>query len=121
MDYVQLRATIQEYSEDFEASFVDNIDTFIRLAESRILLRVRLPDFRKDVTGSLLLGENQITSPTDFLAPDSLMVTEVIVTPTVPPTIPRRRILINKDPEFLRECYPSPTDTGLPRFYSMVN
>jgi hypothetical protein len=28
MDYVRLRAAIQEYSEDFEASFVDNIDTY---------------------------------------------------------------------------------------------
>jgi hypothetical protein len=114
MDYVQLRAAIQEYSEDFEASFVDNVDTFIRLAESRILLRVRLPNFRKDAQGSLPLGENLIASPSDFLAPDYLAVTEVAL------INPRRAILLNKDPEFLRECYPA-GDTGLPRFYSMLN
>jgi hypothetical protein len=114
MDYVRLRAAIQEYSEDFEASFVDNIDVFIRLAESRILLRVRLPNFRKDVTGSILMGESLIASPSDFLAPDSLMVTEAMV------LNPRRSILLNKDPEFLRECYPA-GDTGLPRFYSQTN
>ena len=114
MDYVRLRAAIQEYSEDFEASFVDNVDIFIRLAESRILLRVRLPNFRKDVTGSILLGENLIASPSDFLAPDAMVLTEA------GQPIPRRSILLNKDPEFLRE-YCSPDTLGLPRFYSMVN
>lgn len=116
MDYTRLRATIQEYSEDFEASFVDNIDTFIRLAESRILLKVRLPNFRKDVTGALLLGDTQVASPTDFLAPDSISVIEVVL----PPLVPRRSTLLNKDPEFLRECYPF-GDQGLPRFYSQTN
>lgn len=114
MDYVRLRAAIQEYSENFEPSFVDNIDVFIRLAESRILLRVRLPNFRKDAQGSLLLGENLIASPSDFLAPDYLAVTEATV------NNPRRAVLLNKDPEFLRECYPA-GESGLPRFYSMVN
>ena len=114
MDYVRLRAAIQEYSEDFEPSFVDNIDVFIRLAESRILLRVRLPNFRKDAQGSLLSGENLIASPSDFLAPDYLAVTEVALID------PRRAVLVNKDPEFLRECYPA-GESGLPRFYSMVN
>jgi hypothetical protein len=114
MDYVRLRAAIQEYSEDFEASFVDNVDVFIRLAESRILLRVRLPNFRKDVTGSVLLGENSIASPSDFLAPDTISVTETGA------VSPRRSTLLNKDPEFLRECYPA-GDLGLPRFYSMTN
>ena len=114
MDYVRLRAAIQEYSEDFEASFVDNIDTFIRLSESRILLRVRLPNFRKDVQGSILAGENLIASPSDFLAPDAVAVTEMAA------LNPRRSILLNKDPEFLRECYPA-GENGLPRFYSQVN
>lgn len=116
MDYVRLRAAIQEYSEDFEASFVDNIDTFIRLSESRILLKVRLPNFRKDVQGALMMGDNQVASPTDLLAPDSISVVEVVL----PPLVPRRSNLLNKDPEFLRECYPA-GEQGLPRFYSMTN
>jgi len=115
VNYVQLRAAIQEYSQDFEASFVDNVDTFIRLAESRILLRVKLPKFRKDVVATIL-GPNPLPNPllavpTDFLAPDSL----VTVTPA------GLVFAINKDPEFLDECYPDPTMTGVPRFYSMVN
>lgn len=114
MDHVRLRAEIQEYSENFEASFVDNVDIFIRLAESRILLRVRLPNFRKDVQGTILAGENLIASPSDFLAPDAVAVFEMGV------ENPRRSILLNKDPEFLRECYPA-GENGLPRFYAQVN
>lgn len=112
---MQLRAAIQEYSENFEASFVDNVDNFIRLAESRILLRVKLPKFRKDVVATIA-GPNPLPNPllsvpTDFLAPDSF----VTVTPG------GLVFAVNKDPEFLDECYPDPTVTGVPRFYSQVN
>jgi hypothetical protein len=115
MTYVELRAAIQEYSEDFEPSFCDNIDTFIRLAESRILLRVRLPRFRKDATAVLVAPtptpQPLLTVPTDFLAPDSMAVTTSngLVFP------------LNKDPEFLDECYPDSTVVGVPRFYSQQN
>ena len=111
MNYPQLRAVLQTYAQNFEASFVENIDTFIQLAESRILLRVRLPRFRKDVTASLATGENLLAVPTDFLAPDSLAV--VTANGLVFPQ--------NKDPEFLDECFPDPTVQGTPRFYSQLN
>jgi len=117
MDYVRLRAAIQEYSENFEASFVDNIDVFIQLAEARIKLRVRLPNFRRDSLGSVLAGDQQIATPTDFLAPDHLSMVEV----AVPPVPPRRSNLLNKDPEFLRECFPDALERGLPRFYAQLN
>ena len=111
MNYVQLRAVIQTYSQNFEASFVENIDTFIRLGESRILLRVRLPNFRKDVTAQATAGSNLLAPPTDFLAPDSLIMEgpDGLVT------------LLNKDPEFLDECYPDLTFEGPLRFYAYVN
>jgi hypothetical protein len=111
MTYIQLRAAIQTYAQDFEASFVDNIDNFIQLTESRILLRVRLPKFRKDVTAALIPNEPLLAVPTDFLAPDSVALQSIdgLSFPT------------NKDPEFLDECYPDPTVTGLPRFYAYLN
>jgi hypothetical protein len=111
MNYTQLRAIIQTYSQDFESSFVENIDTFINLAESRILLRVRLPPFRKDVTASAVAANQFLTPPTDFLAPDSLIMQG-------PAGLV---ILLNKDPEFIDECYPDPTFQGPLRFYSYVN
>lgn len=111
MTYVELRAAIQEYSENFEPSFVNNIDTYIRLAESRILFRVRLPKFRKDATGQATAGTQQVATPSDFLAPDSVIV--VNGTELVP--------LLNKDPEFMAECYPDSTFQAVPRFYSQLN
>jgi hypothetical protein len=111
MNYIQLRAAIQTYAEDFEPSFTDNIDNFIQLTESRILLRVRLPKFRKDVTATLIPNEPLLTVPTDFLAPDSVALQ----------TVDGLSFPTNKDPEFLNECYPDPTVTGLPRFYAYLN
>jgi hypothetical protein len=112
MNYVELRAAIQEYSENFEASFVDNVDLFIQLAESRVLLRVRLPNFRKEATGSLPLGTDQLAMPGDFLSPDSMRVTDLVTL--------ERELLLPKDPEFIRECYPL-SELGMPRFYAMIN
>ena len=111
MNYSQLRSAVQAYSQNFEASFVDNVDNFIRLAESRILLRVRLPRFRKDVTATTAVGQALLAVPTDFLAPDSLIIQTIngLVFPT------------NKDPEFLDECYPDTTVIGTPRFYAFLN
>jgi hypothetical protein len=118
MNYAQLRSAIQEYAQDFEASFVENVDNFIRLAESRILLRVRLPKFRKDVTaqttgpsGSPPLPQPLLAVPTDFLAPDSLSIQ----------TADGWVFPINKDPEFLDECYPDLFAMGVPRFYAYLN
>lgn len=111
MNYVQLRAAIQQYSQDFEASFTQNIDTFIRLAESRIALLVRLPNSRKDISDFLTVGNNLWPVPKDFLAPDSVIIT----TPW------GLEFPLNKDPEFLDLCYPDPLHRGIPRFYAYLN
>lgn len=111
MNYVQLRAAIQQYAQDFESSFVENIDTFIQLAESRIALRVRLPNFRKDVTAAATIHSNVLATPSDFLAPDSLIAQGP----------DGAVVLLNKDSEFLDECYPDPTYEGLLRFYCYLN
>jgi hypothetical protein len=111
MNYIGLRACVQNYSQDFESTFVENIDTFIRLAESRVLLRVRLPRFRKDVTANVVAANNLLALPTDFLAPDSFSVVAV----------DGLHILLNKDPEFIDECYPDSTFLDVPRFYAYLN
>ena len=112
MNYTELRAAIQTYSLDFEASFVGNIDLFIRLAEARLRHTVRLPNFRKDIPGALIAGEQLWTTPSDFLAPDSLQIIECDGALSY---------LLNKDPEFIDECYPHQQIRGAPRFYSYLN
>lgn len=112
MNYSELRAAIQTYSLDFEPSFVQNIDLFIHLAEARLRLSVRLPKFRKDILDALTEGKRLWDVPTDFLSPDSLQVVGcdgALV------------YLLNKDSEFIDECYPHLGILGTPRFYCYLN
>jgi hypothetical protein len=48
--YDQLKTAIQDYTENDETSFVNNIPLFIRIAEERILKNVQLSLFRKNAT-----------------------------------------------------------------------
>jgi len=82
------------------------------LAEARLRHTVRLPNFRKDIAGTLTAGEQLWAVPTDFLAPDSFQIIESDGTLTY---------LLNKDPEFIDECYPNQNWRDLPRFYSYLN
>jgi hypothetical protein len=52
MTYAQLRQAVQDYTENDEASFVNNIPLFIRLAEERILKSVRLNLFQENQFGN---------------------------------------------------------------------
>ena len=45
--YAQLKQAIQDYTENDETSFVNNLPLFIRQAEERILKGVQLTLFRK--------------------------------------------------------------------------
>ena len=40
--YDQLKTAIQDYTENDETTFVNNLSTFIRLSEERILKNVQL-------------------------------------------------------------------------------
>ena len=112
MDYEELRAAIQTYSLAFEPSFASNVDLFIHLAEARLRLTVRLPPYRKDLPIQLSANEQFWDTPSDFLAPDSLIVVggDGSLNPC-----------LNKDSEFIDQCYPSQNITGLPRFYCFLN
>ena len=50
--YDQLKTAIQDYTENDETTFVNNLSTFIRLSEERILKNVQLSLFRKNATAS---------------------------------------------------------------------
>jgi hypothetical protein len=112
MDYPELRAALQAYSQNFEPSFAQNVDLFIHLAEARLRLNIHLPNFRKDAPGALVAGEQLWTLPGDFLSPESFQVTDFDGTLVY---------VVNKDPEFIDECYPSRNITGRPRFYAYLN
>ena len=56
MNYVQLYQAIQDYSENTESLFVNNIPRFVMEAEDRVYNSVQIPPLRKNVTGNLTSG-----------------------------------------------------------------
>jgi hypothetical protein len=110
MNYAQLSAAIQEYCQSTEASFVANIPTFVKQAEKRIYNMIQFPSLRKNVTGTTSSGNKYLACPDDFLAPYSLAV--ILADGSY-------EYLLNKDVNFIRESYPTPTDTGTPAYYAL--
>jgi hypothetical protein len=110
MNYAQLSAAIQEYCQSTETSFVANIPTFVKQAEKRIYNMIQFPSLRKNVTGTTSSGNKYLACPDDFLAPYSLAV--ILADGSY-------EYLLNKDVNFIRESYPTPTSTGTPAYYAL--
>jgi hypothetical protein len=114
MTYTELVTAIQDYTENYEQTFVDNIPLFVRQTETRIYNAVQLPPIRRNSTGTLLTGNKYLTTPTDFLAVYSMAVIENYGTANE-----EYHYLLNKDVNYIRAAYPTPADTGLPQYYAI--
>lgn len=108
MNYVQLCAAIEDYTENTFTA--DELATFVKQAEQRIYNTVQLPNLRKNVTGTTTSGNKYLACPTDFLAVYSLAV----ISPDG-----SYEFLLNKDVNFIRQAYPTPADTGTPAHYAI--
>jgi hypothetical protein len=86
------------------------MDTFIRQAEQRIYNTVQLASLRKNMTGTLSANNKYLSCPNDFLSAYSLAVID---------GSGNYEYLLNKDVNFIRQAYPSPTSTGLPKYYAI--
>jgi hypothetical protein len=110
MNYVQLYQAIQDYAETTEQLFVANIPTFVQEAEERIYNSVQLPSLRKNVTGTLTSGNKYLSLPNDWLSTYSFAVINADGT---------YEYLLNKDVNYIRQAFPSPTATGTPTHYAL--
>jgi hypothetical protein len=110
MNYTQLTAAICDYTQNFDQDFIDNIPVFVTQAEQRIYNTVQFPSLRKNVTGTLTLGNKYLSAPGDFLAVYSLAVVDATGA---------YEYLLNKDVNFIRQAYPTPASTGLPKYYAL--
>jgi hypothetical protein len=108
--YVELVAEIQNYTQNYETTFVDTIPTFVTQAEERIYNTVQIPPLRKNVTGGVTAGNKYLSCPADYLSTFSLAVIN---------TDGNYEYLLNKDVNFIREAYPNPNDQGLPKYYAL--
>jgi hypothetical protein len=110
MNYTQLSSAIQAYTENTEDNFVAEIPVFVQQAEQRIYNNVQFPSLRKNMTGTVSSTTPYLSAPNDYLATYSLAVIDANGD---------YEYLLNKDVNFIRQAYPSASDTGLPRYYAL--
>ena len=110
MDYTALSNAIQAYTENTEADFVANIPVFVTQAEQRIYNSVQFPSIRKNVMGVTSTNNKYLECPSDFLAVYSMAVIDASG---------EYEYLLNKDVNFIRQAYPQPTDTAIPKYYAL--
>jgi hypothetical protein len=108
MIYADLCTAIEDTCENtFTAS---QLALFTQQAEQAIYNSVQLPSLRKTANTPLTIGDMYLNAPTDFISPFSLAVIDATGAYS---------FVLNKDVNFIREAYPTPTVTGLPRFYAV--
>lgn len=110
--YAELKQAIQDYTENDETTFVNNLPVFIRQAEERILKNVQLNLFRKNVNGTMTSGNKYLAAPSDFLAPFSLSFID---------SNSEHKFLLFKDMDYVQSFNPNPATTGDPRFYAVFD
>jgi len=109
MDYATLCINIQDICEnEFSAG---QLAMFTEQAEQKIYNTVQIPALRKNVTGTMTIGNQYLQIPSDFLYCYSLAV----IAPSGEYTY-----LLNKDVNFIREAYPinNAFFRGMPKHYA---
>lgn len=117
MNYTQLSDAIQAYTENTEANFIAEIPVFVQQAEQRIYNSVQFPSLRKNMKGVMQSGNKYVSAPSDFLAVYSMAVVSGVTGNDL--DTGTYEYLLNKDVNFIRQAYPSPNDTGLPKYYAL--
>jgi len=107
--YSQLQTAVEDYTSNTFSPF--DFATMTQLAEQVIYNAAQPPITRKTAALSTVISAPLVNLPTDFLSAFSLAVIS---------TLGEHSFLLNKDVNFIREAYPSPTITGTPKFYALV-
>jgi len=106
--FTTLKQAIQDFSENDETTFVNNLSVFIKNTEERILKLVDLDFFRKNVSGTLTTSNRFLAAPSDYLASFSLSITNSN----------NKEFLLLKDVNFIQEYHPNASTTGTPKYYA---
>jgi hypothetical protein len=108
MNYTELVTAVSDYTEN---TFTPpEMNTFIEQAEQRIYNSVQFPSLRKNVTGTITANNKYMSCPLDYLSTFSLAVVDATGA---------YEYLLNKDVNFIRQAYPQPTDTAIPKYYAL--
>ena len=106
--FTTLKTAIQDYTQNSETTFVNNLSNFITDTEEKILKTVNLPVFRKN--GTMTSGNTYLSAPSDFLTPFSLALDNS-----------GYEYLMFKEVNFIREAYPVSSTTGVPKYYALFD
>ena len=106
--FTTLKQAIQDWTENDETTFVNNLNFFIKNTEERILKLVDLDFFRKNVSGSTSNANQYLAMPTDYLASFSLSITNGN----------NKEFLLLKDVNFIQSYNPNSATTGTPKYYA---
>ncbi len=110
MNYVDLKSAVRD---TVEINIPDaDLNVLIKQAEQLIFQTAQPPALRKNVTSTMSIGNKYLGLPTGFLYVFSLAAIKVNGD---------YEYLLNKDVNFIRECYPDGIDTGLPRHYAIFD
>lgn len=109
--FTTLKSAIQDYTDNGETTFVNNLSVFITSAEERILKNVQLSLFRKNASGSTTNANKYLALPSDFLTPFSLSIL----------SSSEHVFLDLKDVNFVQSFNPNPATTGTPRYYAIFD
>ena len=109
--YDSLKQAIQDYTENTETTFVNNLDLFIKNTEERILKIAQLEVFRKNASGALTASNKFLAVPSDYLASYSVCITNGS----------DKEFLLFKDVNFVQSFNPDPATTGVPRYYAQFD
>lgn len=110
MTYNELVTNIRNYTEVDANVFSDSvINTFITLAENKILRDIDLDVFKIESSANMTSGNKFLTAPTDILTHRYMMITAA-----------GEQIFLDfRDTSFMKEYWPDGTATGVPKYYSV--
>jgi len=109
--FATLKTAIQDYTDNSETTFDNNLTRFIVNTEERILKECQLDVFRRNSQGTTSASTKFLSKPSDFLAPFSLSVVNDS----------SNEFLLYKHVTFLQDFTPNPTTTGVPQYYGDWN
>jgi len=110
MTYDELITNIRNYTEVDANVFTNAVcNTFILMAENRILRDIDLDVFKLEVSGNMTSGNKFLAAPSNILTHRYLMITK-----------DGEQIFLEfRDTSFMKEYWPDGSATGTPRFYSV--
>ena len=108
MTYDSLVENIQSYLERTDTATLDKIPLFIMLAEQVIASQIKFLGNLTVNTSNMVVGTSTIAKPARWHKTVSMNIT----------VGGSRQPVLNRRYEYLREYWPSPTDTGVPVYYA---